>query len=160
MELIVVYATIITALFVASLFAKRRFGLLGLALAAGSLLSSIWGYEAGLVAGFFGFRAGPLTDAVATSLLVLLPAGVLLLHGYTYKSLLGRIIGAALFTLLAMAFLVEPLSHVLIAQGQAAGMYSWLLAHRTSIIGVGLVAAVADLFLTKPVHLSGKHHKH
>lgn len=159
MELIVVYGLVMAALFVAAFFTKRRFGLLGLALAAGSLLSSIWGYDAGLVAGLFGFSGGPMTSAVVTSLMVLLPAGLLLFHGYTYKSLVGRIVGAVLFTILATAFLVEPLSHVLTVQGPAAGVYQWIVSNRTSIIGVGLIAAIVDLFLTKPVQLSDRHRK-
>ena len=159
MELIIVYAIIIAALFAAAFFTKRRFGLLGLALAAGSLLSSIWGYDAGLVSGLFGFSGGPMTSAVVTSLMVLLPAGLLLFHGYTYKSLVGRIIGAVLFTILATAFLVEPLSHVLTVQGPAASIYQWVVSNRTSVIGVGLIVAIVDLFLTKPVQLSDRRHK-
>ena len=158
MELIIVYTIIILALFSASFFTKRRFGLLGLALAAGAMISSIWGYDASLVAGLFGFSGGPMTSAVVTSILVLLPAGLLLFHGYTYKSLVGRIIGATLFTVLATAFLVEPLSHVLTVQGPATVIYQSVVDNRTSVIGIGLIVAIADLFFTKPAH-SDKRHK-
>ena len=159
MELIIVYVILMAALFAAAFFTKRRFGLLGLALAAGSLLSVIWGYDASLIAGLFGFSGGPMTSAVVTSIMVLLPAGLLLFHGYTYKSLVGRILGAALFTILATAFLVEPLSHVITVQGPAANIYQWVVSNRTSVIGVGLIAAIVDLFLTKPVQLSDRHRK-
>lgn len=160
MEIIFVYLIISVALFIASFITKRRFGLLGLALAAGSILSGIWEYDAGLVASLFGIPTGPLATAAVSSVIVLLPAGVLLFHGSTYKTLVSRVIGASLFTILALAFLVEPLSHTLMLQGFGADIYRWLLSNKDIIIGVGLVVAVIDLFLTNPVSLSGKHHKH
>jgi hypothetical protein len=160
MELVIVYFVLSAGLFAGAFITKRRFGLLGLALAAGHLLSSIWGFDAGLVAGFFGFHSGPLTDAVVSSILVLLPAGLLLFHGYTYKGLVGRAVGAVMFTVLAIAFLSEPLSHVLVANGPAITVYNALLKYRMSIIGVGMIVAIVDLFLTKPALLSDKHRKH
>jgi len=160
MEIIIAFLIIIIALFIAAFITKRRFGLLGLALAAGSILSGIWVYDAGLVAGLFGIPNNFLSAFAISALIVLLPAVVLLFHGDTYKTLVGRIIGASLFTLLATAFLIEPLSHVLMPQGISADIYRWLEANKNLIIGAGLIVAVIDLFLTKPAHLSSKHHKH
>ena len=160
MEVILIFIVITIALFISAFIMKRRFGLLGLALAAGSLLSGIWGYDAGLIAGSLGFPSTPLTAAIILSLIILLPAAVLLFHGYTYNTLVGRVFGAGLFSLLALAFLVEPLGHVLMPQGLGLDVYSWLTNNRTIIIGVGLTIAIIDLFLTKPAHLSYKQHKH
>jgi len=156
MEIILICIVIAILLFVAAFITRRRFGLLGLALAAGSLLSGIWGYDAGLITDSLGAPSGSLTTAITMSLIVLLPAGVLLFHGYTYKTLVGRVIGASLFTLLALAFLIEPLGYVLALQGFGANVYSWLVNNRTAIIGVGLIIAVVDLFLTKPAHSSDR----
>lgn len=160
MDVILICIAIAIVLFVASFMHKRRFGLLGLALAAGSLLSGIWGYDAGLIVSGLGVPSGPVTSAVILAVIVLLPAVVLLFHGYTYNTLVGRVVGASLFTLLALAFLIEPLGHILMPQGFGADVYAWLTSNRTIIIGVGLTVAVADLFLTKPAHLSDKRHKH
>lgn len=160
MEIIIICFVISIVLFVSAFITKRRFGLLGLALAAGSLLSGIWGYDAGLVADSFGIPSGPLTSAITMALIVLLPAVVLLFHGYTYRTLVGRVIGASLFTLLALAFLVEPLGRILVLQDFGAVVYDWLVANRTLIIGLGLIIAVVDLFLTKPARISEKHHSH
>lgn len=156
MEVILICATIAVLLFVAAFITRRRFGLLGLALAAGSLLSGIWGYDAGLIASGLGIPTGSLTTAIILAIIVLLPASVLLFHGSTYKTLIGRIVGSALFTLLASAFLIEPLGHVLMPQGMGADVYNWLSQNRMTIIGGGLIIAVVDLFLTKPAHLSEK----
>ena len=160
MDVILIFVAIAAALFVSSYMHKRRFGLLGLALAAGSLLSGIWGYDAGLVVSALGIPSGPLTSAVTLSIIILLPAIVLLFHGYTYNTRIGRIVGASLFTLLALAFLIEPLGHVLVLQGFGANVYDWLVDNRMMIIGAGLTIAVVDLFLTKPAHLSDRRHKH
>ncbi len=139
---------------------KRRFGLLGLALAAGSLLSGIWGYDIGLMVSGFGIPTTPISTAVIMSLIILLPAGVLLFHGYSYKNQIARIIGAGMFTLLALAFLIDPLGRILMPIGFGADVYNWLLVNRTLIIGSGLILAILDLFLTKPAHLSEKKSKH
>ena len=155
-----IFSAIILALFVSAYITKRRFGLLGLALAAGSLLASIWGYNAELVVNGLGFASSPMTSAVVASFITLLPSCMLLFHGYTYKTIFGRTIGAAMFTLLAVAFLVEPLGHILMPQGIGSNVYQWLVDNKSFIVGTGMVVAVVDLFLTKPAHLADKRRKH
>lgn len=154
MQVLIVCVLIAAALFVAAFMTRRRFGLLGLALAAGSLLSGIWGYDAGLIASAVGIAVTPLSTAVILAIIVLLPAGLLMFHGYTYRGIIGRVVGAALFTLLALAFLIDPLGHILTLQGFGADVYTWLVNNKTAIIGGGLIIAVVDLFLTKPASSS------
>lgn len=151
MLVIGIFAILAAALFVGAFISRRRFGLLGLALTAGATLSSIWSYDAGLVVSSTGLvPEGPFTNAIALSLIVLLPAIILLFHGYTYKENAARVIGSLLFTLLALAFLIEPLGFALPLQGTAADVYRWLLDHREIFISIGVVLAVVDLFFTKP----------
>lgn len=160
MNVVIVFGVLAIALFLAALLTKRRFGLLGLALAAGSILSGIWSYDAGLLVGSLGiFPNSPLTTAVTLALIVLLPAGVLLFHGYTYKSTGGRVFGALMFTLLALALLVEPLGFALPLEGIGADIYSWMVQYKEVIISVGLVVAVIDLFFTKPASVAEKQAK-
>lgn len=157
MVVIAVFLAVAIALFLGAFFSRRRFGLLGLALTAGATLSAIWNYEAGLVVSGLGLLPeGPVTNAVTLSLIVLLPAIILLFHGYTYKQPVGRIIGSLLFTLLALAFLVEPIGYALPLEGAGVDVYQWLLQNRETIISIGVVVAVIDLFLTKPASLSEK----
>ena len=158
MDVFIVYVVVVMALFVGSFVTKRRFGLLGLAIAAGSILSGICSYGVELMVNGAGFPSGPLTTAVVQSMIIILPAGVLLFHGYTYKTLFGRVIGAGLFATLATAFLIEPLGHVLMPHGLGANIYNWLVDNRDMIISVGLTLAVLDLFTTKPVQLADKKH--
>ncbi len=142
---------IAVALFVSAYIAKRRFGLLGLALASGSLLSVIWAYDAGLVVSIFGISPSKMVSAITSMVIILLPAFVLLFHGYTYKGRIGRFIGAGLFMALAMAFLVEPLGQMMKPSGFGVDLYDWLVNNKSLIIGSGLIAAVVDIFLTKPI---------
>lgn len=160
MNFVVIFIVLAIALFVSAYITKRRFGLLGLALAAGSLLSEIWGYNAELIVGIAGIQSGVYSSAIVHSAIILLPAGLLLFHGYTYKSVIGRIIGAVMFTVLALAFLIGPLGRILVMQGGVARMYDWLTDNREVIIGFGLTMSVFDLFLTKPAHLIDKKHRH
>lgn len=154
---IIVFAAVAAILFVGAYMSRRRFGLLGLALTAGATLSSLWTYDAGLLVSSLGVvPEGVITQAVTQSLVVLLPALLLLFHGYSYKSKLSRLIGSLLFTVLALAFLVEPIGYALPLSGFGATVYETLKQYRAVIISVGVVLAVIDLFLTKPAHLAEK----
>jgi hypothetical protein len=151
MIVIAIFAALAVGLFLGAFLSKRRFGLLGLALTAGATLSSIWSYDAGLVVSSTGLVPdGPLTNAIALSLIVLMPAIVLLFHGYTYKENAARVIGSLLFMMLALAFLVEPIGFALPLEGTAADVYHWLVNNKEVIISAGVVLAVVDLFFTKP----------
>lgn len=161
MSVLIILVILAIALFVGAFLSGRRFGLLGLALTAGATLSSIWSYDAGLVVASTGLvPEGPLTNAVTLSLIVLLPAVVLLFHGFTYKEKVARVIGSVLFALLAVAFLVEPLGFALALEGTAADVYRFVVEHRGVIISIGVVLAVVDLFFTKPAsHLERQSRK-
>jgi hypothetical protein len=157
---IIVFATIAIILFTGAFISKRRFGLLGLALTAGAMLSTLWSYDAGLVVSSTGiFPEGVITQAVTQSLVVLLPAILLLFHGYSYKHVVGRIVGSLLFTVLALAFLIEPIGYALPLDGLGATIYSVLKQNKDLIISIGVVFAVIDLFFTKPAHLAEKSSK-
>lgn len=147
----VVFAAVAVVLFVLAFVSKRRFGLLGLALAAGATISTIWSYDAGLVVSATGLLPeGPATQAIVQSLVVLLPAILLLFHGYSYKNGLARAVGSLMFAVLALAFLVEPLEYALPLSGAAAEAYSTIKQYKDAIISVGVILAVLDIFFTKP----------
>lgn len=138
-------------LFAMAFASKRRFGILGLAIAAGSVIETIWNYDAALVVSGTGLvPKGPLTDAVVPSLLILLPAVVLLFTGYKYKSIISRTLGSLLFSVFALAFLITPIGTVLPVEGVGATVFQWLTANISLIIGTGVVLSVIDLFLRKP----------
>jgi len=159
---IATFGIVAVILFFAAFISKRRFGLLGLALTAGATLSTLWSYDAGLVVSSLGFiPEGELTQAVTQSAVVLLPAFLLLFHGYTYKNLILRIFGSLAFTILAVAFLVEPIGYALPLSGDGATVYNYIKQYKDIIISVGVVLAVIDLFFSKRAkHVEKEHGKH
>jgi hypothetical protein len=158
MNVVVTFAVIGVVLFLWSYLTKRRFGLLGLALAAGSMLSTIWAPYITKAISVHGFVVmNSLTNSFVLSAIVLAPAVLILLHGAKYHGSAARFIGALLFTLLAMALLVEPLGYALPLTNQTGiQAYNWLTANKQMIIGIGLIVAVVDMFLTRPP----EHHDH
>jgi len=152
---------VISAIFFAIVFiTKKRFGLLGLALAAGSILSDVWQNSSGLISKALDIQPSLFLVTIVSIVLVILPAIVLLFHGHSYKTLISRIIGSVLFTILAMALLIEPLSRIIIVEGFGSDVFAILSNNRMIIVGFCLIMAVVDLFLSKPAHSSGKNHKH
>lgn len=154
---IIIFSALAVALFAGAYMSKRRFGLLGLALTAGATVSTIWSYDAGLVVSATGILPeGPLTQAAVQSLVVLLPAILLLFHGYSYKNGFSRIVGSLLFTVLALAFLVDPLEYAIPLSGAGADVYAALKEYKDLIISAGVILAVVDIFFTKPARLADK----
>lgn len=141
---------LLVVLFAVVFFTKRRFGALGLALAAGSILSTLWAqdltpaiYEAGV-----NLVSPPLATVVAAAL-VLLPPVTLLFRGPTYKDMTKRVLGAAAFGLLACAFLLPILGDALVLEGDGKKIYDIIAAYRVWIVTAGLVFAVIDIMMTK-----------
>jgi hypothetical protein len=158
---IVILGGIFALLFAGAFISKRRFGLLGLALTAGATVSTIWDYEAGFMIAATGLVPdGPITQAVTLSLIVLLPALLLLFHGATYKNMFARCMGSLFFAALGLAFLVGPIEYVLPLQGLGADIFNQIKYYKDVIISVGVIIAVIDLFLTKPVRAEKEGKKH
>ncbi len=139
-----------TLLFVVAFISKRRFGLLGMALASGSVLSGLWAQYAGEITSFLGVERASSNEAMIGVILIILPAMITLLHGYTYKTLLGRILGALSFAILAVAFLSEPMGYAFVNTGSAGEMVAIFDQYRHWIVGGGIIIAVFDLLFSKP----------
>ncbi|MEO5950524.1 MAG: hypothetical protein ABIQ04_03690 [Candidatus Saccharimonadales bacterium] len=160
MSFVIIFIIIIAVLFATAYFTKRRFGVLGLALAAGGMLSTLWVGDltpiierAGVI-----LIAPPLKSVVAASL-ILLPAVILLFSGPTYRQPLQRIIGAAAFAMLATALLLEPLGSALVIDGVGQQVYTFFVEYKIIIITAALILAIFDVLATKtPKHTD--HSKH
>ena len=146
MNVAIVFIVVLVLLFALAYLTKRRFGVLGLALAAGSMLSELWAAQltplvrdAGLVV-----QNPPLITLVSV-VLVLLPASFLLFSGPSYRDTHKRIFGAFLFAALAVALLIEPIGSALVLQGEGRTMYEFFVDNRVYIVTVGLIIAVFDL---------------
>jgi len=159
MNLVVIVLILIALLFGLAFFTKRRFGVLGLALAAGAMLSETWAPGLTPYVRDAGVQlvAPPLENVIAAAL-ILLPAILLLFSGPTYHMLWQKLIGSAVFALLALSFLLEPLGGALVLTGDSRTVYDFLIQHRTWIITGGILYALVDLLMVKtPRHTKESH---
>lgn len=150
MDIAFILIVIIALLFAVAYFTKRRFGVLGLALAAGSLLSTMWAADATQFIREAGVQlvTPPLLTVVAV-VLVLLPATILLFSGPKYHKLWQRIIGAAAFALLSVSLLLVPLGTGLLLDDTTKEYYDFLVENRDVIITVTIAYALIDLLTLK-----------
>lgn len=142
-------------LFGLAFMTRRRFGVLGLALTAGSLLSSLWAVP--LVKIIETSRlglAGIATAGYVAAVLVLLPAVLLLFSGPSYKAAHGRVVGALLFAVFALILVAQPLGSALVLDTIGRTIYDLLQQYKPYIITVGVILAVLDLLA---VHATGGH---
>jgi len=149
MNLIIVIVVAVV-LFGLAFLSKRRFGMHGLALVAGATLAALWGETfAVLVASAgvlpYGIPAEPLVMIVLT----VAPGLMLLLRGKKYKNIGGRTFGAIMFTALALALIVTPLSILLPLDAASSVAYATILQYKSLIIGGGIVVAVLDILFAK-----------
>lgn len=156
MNVALVFAVVLVLLFMLAFLTKRRFGVLGLALAAGAMLSSLWAesltpifVNAGVV-----IEKPPMITVVSVAL-VLLPAVLLLFSGPSYKDMPMRLGGAFLFSALAVALLVEPLGSALVLTGDSKTVYNFFVENRVYIVTAGLILALLDILMTR----TSKHHR-
>lgn len=146
MNIALILVVTVIVLFVLAFVTKRRFGVLGLALAAGAMLSNLWAASlTPLVAQTGVVVEQPPLETLVAAVLVLLPAVLLLFSGPSYHDLPLRLIGAGCFALLAAVFLIEPIGSALVLVDQNKQVYDWLLHNRVYIVTAGLVFAIIDL---------------
>lgn len=161
MGAVVVVGVIFAVLFGAVYFSKRRFGLLGLALAAGAMLSSLWTAELTPLVEQVGVDlVAPPLETVVAATLTLFPALLLLGTGPKVSGTLPRVVASASFVLLALALLLGPIGAGFVITGQALVAYNFLEEYRFAIVTAALVYALYDIITYKPPKLDGKKSKH
>lgn len=150
---------VLILLFVMSFAARRRFGVLGLGLAAGALLSANWSGTLTPIIQQQGVSliAPPLQVIVAV-ILTLLPATTLLFSGPSYNKMWQRVAGSIGFALLGYAVLAPELGSILYIDQPGLSFYSFLSHYVNMLIVVGVIAAVADMFLTSTPRSKKREH--
>ena len=160
MGVIVILFVLVVALFLGAFFSKRRLGVLGLGLTAGAVISPLWSENAGYVVSLTGLvDEGPLVNAIAVSALILIPAVLFMFHGYTYKHIVGRVIGSLIFTLFAAALLVGPIGSIVTLTGPVGDVYQWVTNNRDYIVSAGVIVIVVDFLFARTVQKSDKKHR-
>lgn len=150
MNALVILVVLLGSLFVLSYLTKRRFGVLGLALCAGSLLSASWTstLTPWIESQGIEFVSPPLS-AVVSTLLVLGPALLLLFSGPTYHNQIQRIVGSVAFAILAFVFLLQPIGVAFVFDELGVQLYNFLHTNSNLFIVVGILAALVDILLTR-----------
>ncbi len=141
---------------------KRRFGVLGLGLVAGLVLSQQISKEAANVLKYLDFPVGTLTFPVAASaLLILAPALLMLISGPKYSEKRLAIGGSILFAVFAVVLLLGPISISLVMSDRSLQpLLSSIAQNSPTLISIGVVLAVVDTMYAhgkKPVDKKSKH---
>lgn len=147
MNSMIAVGVLAVVLFAAAYVTKRRFGVLGAALALGYVLQQLWSQD---IAGWARMLQVPNVWVVTPVtllgvLIILLPSLILLAGGPVYKTKYGRIIGAVGYALLAVVFCLPILSSSLILAGESGAFFTAIQSYRAHILTVAVVCAVVDL---------------
>lgn len=160
---LVIIVVIILALFGLAFVTKRRFGVLGLGLAAGAILAQSWGREVAHWLESSHVPVQPLSYfTAATVLLILLPPLLLLIGGPKYNERKYAIIGSACFALLGTMLLIGPLTTDLpMADNNIRSVLVFVARWQNVLIACGIALAIIDTLLAHGPKLPGrKHSKH
>lgn len=157
MSALIIIVAMLGVLFALSYLTKRRFGVLGLALCAGSLLSASWTatLTPWVESQGIDFVSPPLS-AIVSTLLVLGPSMLLLFSGPTYAGHLQRVAGSAAFAALAFVFLLQPIAVAFAFDDMGLRIYNTVHANSSVIIVAGILLALGDILLTRHPHRSKK----
>lgn len=147
MSIVLILLVIIAILFAVTYITRRRFGVLGLALCAGYLLSTMWTADVTpwIEGAGVELLAPPLASVVAATLVLLPPVLLLIFGGPTYNGPFLRLIGAAAFALLATSFLLSPLGSSLSLDDTGMKIYHLLVQNKSFIITVTITYALYDI---------------
>ena len=148
MSVAFLFGGIILVIFISVFLSSRRFGVLALSLAAGSVLSGLWaGWLADMLTRYgITFDWLPV-NAFAIGLLLMLPLVLMLFKGPKHPTTSGKIISAVAIGLLTAAFLVQPLGRHMVLEGDALAVYQWIAEYWQYVVTVGLSLGVVDVLL-------------
>jgi hypothetical protein len=136
---------------------KRRFGILGLALTAGAYLSSLWSRDMVTLLDSLGLSFATLSTAGFVAIaIVLLPAFLLLFSGPSYKTTHARIVGATLFTILAVTLIAVPLERAIPLDGAGRFLFELIDRYSVYVITGGVILSLLDVL---GIHAARSHNK-
>lgn len=160
MNVALIVGFVVLLLFTCAYMTGRRFGVLGLALATGYVLSDLWSGVISETAALLPFDFGAISPVtVLTLAVILLPSIILLLGGPSYKTKRGRLIGALLYAILAVVFSLGALEHTLVLMGNGRVVFDTLVQYQQYILTGALIAAVLDIMHTRSSGGGDKHDK-
>lgn len=145
----VAFLIVAVILFGLAFLSKRRFGVLGMALATGWIIAQ---YETSTISGYladYGVSLGAIALPTAVSMtIILVPSLLLFFGGPTYPSKRARIIGSALYALTASLLCLGALGHSFVLMGIDKQIFDTVWVYKDQAIVGLLVLAVLDMFIT------------
>ncbi|HAC55869.1 TPA: hypothetical protein DCF80_00060 [Candidatus Saccharibacteria bacterium] len=150
---LLILVVVALGLFALAFVTKRRYGVLGLGLTAGLVLSQELSKELAVILTASDFPVEPLTfQSAATIVLILAPALALLFAGPKYSDQRFAVAGSAMFAVYATLLLLAPLTTSLpITDPSIQPTINQVAQYSSIIISVGVIVAVLDL-----MHSHGK----
>lgn len=152
MSYIIVFIALFALLFALSYVVKRRFGVLVLALLAGSLLADLW-TEAltPLVASAGIVTVRPPLSSLVALVVTLAPAFILFLGGPVAHAKHERLFGSLIFALVATMLSFHWLNDALVIDGAGQVLHDFLSQYQALILTAGVIAAIFDVLMTHTV---------
>jgi hypothetical protein len=148
--LIIIISTFL-ALFILSFFTKRRFGLLGLGLAAGVLLNQLAGAWLVEPISTLGINFAPLeTKDVVTMALTILPSLLMLITGDKQHGTVRRLLTSLLYALIATALITLPITKAFpVDDAMSRNILTLIENIQLPILTFGIILALVDLLLPR-----------
>lgn len=159
---LVIIIGIAVALFLLAFVTKRRFGVLGLGLAAGVVLSQLWAVTLAAMLQGQGVPVSPLSYSTVAQLVIMLtPPLLLMIGGPWYHNLKGRLLGSLLFAVFATLFVVAPIMRDFVVAGDTSPVFEFIAQWQNVLIALGVALAIIDMLLAHgpkfPKHGKDKH---
>ncbi len=142
--MVIVIGVIAIILFSIALLSRRRYGILGLSLSAGTLLSSTIARDTSTLMTNFEIPTGSIPYLTAAQiLLILLPAFLLVLSGPSYPNRPRAVLGSICFTLLGTLLLLSPISAIVPYDDQSRELFALLSPYTNlavaTLVGISIV---------------------
>lgn len=159
---LVIILGIAVVLFVSAFATKRRFGALGLGLAAGVVLSQLWSVTVSSLLEAQKIPVEPLSySTVGQIALILIPSLLLLIGGPKYHDKKGAFVGALLYAAFATLFVVAPITRDFAVAGDVSPIFEFIASWQNVLVGLGVLLAIGDMLLAHgpkfPKHGKEKH---
>ena len=159
---LVIILGIAVVLFMLAFLTKRRFGVLGLGLAAGVVLSQLWAVTLSALLEVQNVPVSPLSyTTVGQIAIILIPSLLLMIGGPKYHDKKGALVGSLLFAIFATLFIVAPITRDFAVAGDTSPVFDFIAQWQNVLIGLGIVLAIVDMLLAHgpklPQRSKGRH---
>lgn len=145
---LVIIIGIAVVLFLLAFFTKRRFGVLGLGLAAGVVLSQLWAVTVAAALESQKIPVDPLSySTVGQVAIILIPSLLLLIGGPKYHHKKGALVGSLLYAAFAVLFVIAPITRDFAVAGDTSPILDFIAQWQNALIALGVVLAIIDMLL-------------